>query len=255
MRSLYLAWQAPDTAPKSRAWFPVGRLDAPSVPDSNEPYRFRYIQGARKAHETVGFEPLMSFPEFDKDYTSEKLFPLFENRVMSHKRADFEEYVNWLGLTPEQADPISILSVSGGRRVTDNLHVFPKVEPDQSGLFRLRFFVHGLKYLTTDSKERAQNLQPGDQLQIMVEVNNPATGLAVILASDDYKMIGFAPRYLVADLIECIRDRPQLTAKVVKVNFGDAPLNQSLLVEYVGYQPRSHALLGGTDFTPLIGEA
>ena len=89
----------------------------------------------------------------------------------------------------------------------------------------------------------------------MVEINNPVTGLAVILASEDYKMIGFAPRYLVSDLIECIRDRPQLTARVVKVNFGDAPLNQSLLVEYVGHQPPSHALLGETDFTPLIGES
>ncbi len=33
------------------------------------------------------------------------------------------EYVSWLGLDPSHADPISILSVSGGNRVTDNLEL------------------------------------------------------------------------------------------------------------------------------------
>jgi hypothetical protein len=137
--------------------------------------------------------------------------------------------------------------------VTDDLHVFLKIEANEEGTFRLRFFVHGARYLPAESRRRAEELKAGDELRIMVEVNNPATGLAVALLSDDYKMMGFAPRYLVPDLVECVRDRPQLTAKVVKKNLGDAPLNQSILVEYTGQQPANHKLMDGPDFTPLIG--
>ncbi len=118
MKSLFLAWQGPKDCDRSRAWFPIGRLDAESSGPEVVSYRFRYTGGATRAQKEVGFEPLVSFPEFEEDYTSEKLFPLFHNRVISPKRADFPEFIEWLGLSREEADPISILSVSGGTRVT-----------------------------------------------------------------------------------------------------------------------------------------
>jgi hypothetical protein len=114
MKSLYLAWQAPSGSHRNRAWFPVGRLDASSPADDQQRYRFRYTEGARSAEREVGFRPLISFPDFQQDYTSENLFPLFQNRVLSPKRPDFPEYIEWLDMTREEADPISILSVSDG---------------------------------------------------------------------------------------------------------------------------------------------
>lgn len=201
----------------------------------------------------VGFEPLVSFPAFEQDYKSEKLFPLFHNRVLSRKREDFDEYIDWLGLTREEADPISILSVSGGFRVTDNLQTFPKVTADANGNFHLRFFAHGLRHLTEASRDRASSLKAGDKLRVMVEVNNPATRLAVTLHSDDYIMVGWAPRYLVDDLITCIPNAPEIEATVVKVNHGYAPLNQSILIEYSGRATEGYELMATPDFTPLIG--
>jgi len=99
MKSLYLAWQAPKDCNRSKAWFPIGRLDAESEDAGISSCRFRYIGGAARAAEEVGFEPLVSFPDFQEDYRSGKLFPLFHNRVISPKRADFAEYIDWLGLT------------------------------------------------------------------------------------------------------------------------------------------------------------
>lgn len=145
MRSLFLAWQAPDDATPSRAWFPVGRLDA--EPESHR-YRFLYTQGARRAEKEVGFTPLLAFPEFDKNYESKELFPLFENRVISPNRKDFEQYVHWLDLDQGKADPIDILSISGGERATDNLEVFPKVSADDEGNFKVKFFLHGLRHIS-----------------------------------------------------------------------------------------------------------
>lgn len=253
MKSLFLAWQAPKESQLPKAWFPIGRLDATTRGKDDVTYRFRYTHGAERAHEEVGFEPLVSFPRFEEDYRSEKLFPLFHNRVLSSKRADFAEYIDWLGLQPEEADPMNILSVSGGNRVTDKLQTFPKVEADAEGNFHLRFFAHGLRYLNEASIAKAQQLQAGEKLRIMVEVNNPATRLAVTLHSEEYTMIGWAPRYLVEDLVSCIPNAPEIEATVVKNNGINAPRNQSLLIEYAGKAPTDHKLMASADFTPLIG--
>ena len=253
MKSLFLAWQAPKDSPSSSAWFPIGRLDAESSDSEVTSWRFRYTGGAQRAQEEVGFEPLVSFPVFTEDYRSEKLFPLFHNRVLSSKRADFPEYIEWLGLSREQADPISILSVSGGKRVTDNLQTFPKVETGADGGFQLRFFAHGLRHLPQASRKRAEQLKPGEKLRVMIEVNNPATRRAATLHSEDYVMVGWAPRYLVEDLVSCIPKAPEIEATVVKVNDVHAPLNQFILVEYSGKVPNSHTLMSSQDFKPLIG--
>lgn len=253
MKSLYLAWQAPKDSKESCAWFPIGRLDAESAGAEVTSCRFRYTGGAERAQREVGFEPLVSFPEFKEDYRSEKLFPLFHNRVLSSKRDDFSEYIEWLGLTREQADPISILSVSGGARVTDNLQTFPKVEADPDGSFRMRFFAHGLRHLTEASQKRAKLLIPGEKLRAMIELNNPATRLALTLHADDYVMVGWAPRYLVDDLVTCISKAPEIEVSVVKVNHLHAPLKQSILVEYSGKVPENHHFMSSPDFTPLIG--
>ena len=72
MKTLYLAWQDSES---SRAWFPVGQLDA----DVERPlYRFRYIGGARRAQEIAGFPLLIEFPSLEEDYQSSELFPLFQ---------------------------------------------------------------------------------------------------------------------------------------------------------------------------------
>jgi len=253
MKSLYLAWQAPEESNRSKAWFPIGRLDAESSTEEETSYRFRYIGGAKRAEKEVGFEPLVSFPDFQHDYRAGKLFPLFHNRVLSSKRADFPEYIDWLDLSREEADPISILSVSGGVRVTDKLQTFPKVEADADGNFHLRFFSHGLRHLDDASRKAAKALKSGDKLRIMVEVNNPATRLAVTVHNQDYVMVGWAPRYLVEDLVKCIPMAPEIEATVAKVNAEHAPLNQSLLVEYSGRAPENYHLMSTPDFSPLVG--
>ena len=249
MKSLYLAWQAPTDSASSRAWFPVGRLDAD--PDA-EHYRFRYTQGAVNAQRDVGFSPLLAFPDFRRDYESDELFPLFKNRVLSPKRTDFGEYIRWLDLDRGNADPITILSVSGGERVTDDLEVFPKVTADADGNFGVRFFLHGLRHLGEAAIARASQLEVGEALQIMVEVNNPVTRTALCLFTSDYQMIGWAPRYLVEDLVTGVPNAPKLSARVARINDVAAPLNQRILIDYSGRAPVGQQPMSTPDFTPLF---
>jgi len=115
MRTLFLAWQDP----KSRRWYPVGRLAS-----SNQLYSFQYTKGAEQAA-AAGFQPLASFPELRTIYVSEHLFPLFTNRILPHSRPEYGDYLKWLSVPPSERDPVVILSRSGGQRVTDTLEVFP----------------------------------------------------------------------------------------------------------------------------------
>ena len=249
MKSLFLAWQAPADSKQPRAWFPIGRLDA----DVEQPrYQFCYTRGALKAKAEAGFGPLFAFPELNTVYESKDLFPLFQNRVLSPKRSDFQDYIRWLDLDRGQADPISILSVSGGERVTDNLEVFPKINTDVDGNFTVRFFLHGLRHLGEAAIQRALQLTQGESLRIAVELNNPVTRLAVTLSTEEYQMIGWTPRYLVDDLIRCVPNAPELSATVARINSNDAPLNQRILIDFHGRTQDGTELMATPDFRPLV---
>jgi hypothetical protein len=246
-KTLFLAWQ--DKA-RTRQWFPVGRLD---VQQTGPNYRFAYLRGAERARLEGGFEPLVDFPDLKGRYEASDLFPLFQNRVLTPGRLDFPEYLRHLDL-PEQADPIEILSVDGGYRATDSFEVFPKIERRADGSFRCRFFLHGWRHVSPASQLRLARLQPGEELVAAIEVNNPATFLAVQVQTRDYHMIGWTPRYLVGDLINAIARSPaKLEAQVVKVNPAPAPSKQRVLIEFLGYWPVDYEPMSGDDFKSLAG--
>lgn len=243
-RTLFLAWQDNQS---SRAWFPVGRLDA----DVERPlYRFRYIGGAEKAKQEVGFLLLVEFPELKKDYRSSELFPLFRNRVMNPARPDLEEYLFSLDLTSE-ADPIEILSANGGRRVTDAYEVFPKLDKQADGSFTCRFFLHGWRHTNEAAKDRISSLEPGEELYVTLELTNPATGMAVQIQTTDYYMVGWTPRYLVPDLVAAMEEAPEYSAHVVRVNSHPISSNQHVLIEMRGSWNR-HEPMSDADFQPLV---
>lgn len=246
MRSLYLAWQDKG---KTRAWYPIGRLDA----DINEPiFKFGYLKGAERAYNEAGFQPLDAFPNFEERYVSSDLFPLFRNRIMNRGRNDFEEYLKLMDLDHSKADPITILEVSGGTRRTDNLEVFPKISKNENGEFKTRFFLKGWRYVNEYSKNRVEQLAGGEELRVSIELNNPATDLAVQLQSNDYCMVGWTPRYLVNDILDCIsKNHLDIHAKVVKVNPAPAPSQERILIEMNGKWPDGYEPMNGPDFKKL----
>ena len=242
-KTLFLAWQEKE----KRQWFPVGRLDA----DVNGSlYRFRYIGGAKRAAKDAGFEPLLDFPSLLKDYRSSELFPLFRNRVIAPGRSDRADYLTNLDL-PEHADPVEILSVNGGSRVTDTYEVFPKLVKRADGSFTCRFFLHGWRHVNQAAQERIDRLTKDEKLYITLELTNPATALAVQIQTTDYHMIGWAPRYLVADLVKAMAESPRYAAHVVRVNPQPAPSKQRVLIEMSG-RWEAHKPMNNADFKPLV---
>jgi hypothetical protein len=247
MRTLFLAWQ--DTA-STRAWYPIGRLDADL---KKSRFQFGYTRGAQIAHEKAGLQPLDSFPDFHTHYESSELFPLFRNRILGEGRTDFKEYLKQLDLSPENADPLRILALTGGERQTDNLEVFPKIQRHRDGGFRCRFFLHGWRHVNADAQQRLLQLKRGDHLRVALELNNPATVLGVqVETPDDYYMIGWSPRFLVRDLFEAICQSPDdITATVVRMNPSPAPAKQRVLIEIRGRWPESYEPMSTQEFQLL----
>ena len=244
-KALFLGWQDKQ---RSRQWFPVGRLDADV---GRSEYRFRYTGGAQRACHEAHFLPAIDFPELREDYRSSELFPLFKNRVMAPGRPDFAGYLQTLDL-PEQADPVEILSVDGGYRVTDAFEVFPKIEKGADGSFRCRFFLHGWRHVNSTAQDRIYALEANEELYVTLELTNPATRLAVQIQTLDYHMIGWAPRYLVNDLTKAMAESPgTYAACVVRVNPLPAPSKQRLLIEMTGNWG-SHEPMTDKDFEPLV---
>lgn len=247
-RTFFLAWQ---DKVETRQWFPVGRLD---VDVEAEDYRFRYTGGARRAQAEVGYPLAVEFPELERDYRSSALFPTFRNRIMSPRRPDFAEHVRRLGLT-EQADPFELLSVNGGRRVTDANEVFPKLVKNADGRFTCRFFLHGWRHTSAASHSRIDDLQADEKLMIALELTNPTGHPAVQIQTADYCMIGWAPRYLVSDLAAAMAESTgSYAAHVVHVNRQPAPQSQRVLIEMSG-RWETHEPMTGEDFQPLAGQA
>ena len=251
MKTLFVAWQQQS----KRGWHPVGRLDADVAAGL---YRFRYLQGAVDAAEHFGFVPFDSFPDIEGDYVAGELFSFFANRLQNSSQPGFHEYLRRLDLATEDGeafDPIEVLAVSEGRRATDNLEIFPRVTRTSDRPFHIKFFLHGWRYLPADRAQRVLALQPGDELRVAIETNNPATGIAVQLQSDDLVVIGYAPRYLVPDLAQVIfQCSGPVSATVSRLNLPPAPPSQRLLISFEGCWPEDYEPMSNEQFQVLVGD-
>ena len=244
-QTLFLAWHG---ASENHLWFPVGRLDA-DIRNAN--YRFRYTRGAKRAQEEAGYSSLMEYRNLAQDYRSLELFPLFQNRVMSPSRPDFKSYLQSLDLE-EDTNPIEILAINGGERVTDRYEVFPLPVRQFDGSYLFRFFLHGWRYASSAAQERLRKLEPGEELRVAFELNNPLTGQGVQIQTADYHMIGWAPHYLVDDFAKAMNDGPgRYVARAVKLNPQPIPSKQRLLVE-LRCRWNQHEPMSGPDYEPLV---
>lgn len=252
MQTLFLSWQ---TGKPNYWWFPVGRLDIMHESDEREEYRFRYIRGAEQARESANFPGLVEFPDMGWGYKFDRLFPVFQNRVTQRRRPDFPDHMRDLGLSVD-ATPFEMLSVSGGRRVTDPYGVFPKLGKNPDGSFSCRFFLYGSRHVTPQVQERIKNLKEGEPLHVAMELTNQAAGLALQIQTEDYCRIGWAPRFLIAELAAAAAKSCEYSARVLQNNFNHPSTigpfaNQQILIEMRGNWG-DHEPMSGPELQPLV---
>jgi hypothetical protein len=237
MKTLFLAWQ--DSI--SRAWFPVGRLTY----DKNW-YQFVYIKGAEIAKDRFGFRGIF-FTEHDfyKIYRSRELFPVFSSRTMPRSRPDYPDFLRWQNLSQNEDNPMTLLSRSGGKKLTDNYEVFPYPEREENGFYHLYFFLRGLRYMPPENNDRITKLEVGESLYFLHDSQNDFDGNALMLRTKDFYLLGFCPRYL--DVFLLLQNNPNLVeVKVERVNLPPAPLSMRVLCHLIikddNYRPFSSSM-------------
>nr|VFK07833.1 MAG: HIRAN domain-containing protein [Candidatus Kentron sp. LPFa] len=240
MKALYLAWQDPQT----RRWYTVGRLGR-----ENGHYLFCYTRGALVP---PGFGYLGRMRDKYQAYHSDKLFPLFANRLLNTSRPEYPDYLAWMGMD-DTASELELLGRSGGHRATDQLCVYPEVEPDEQGRMALYFFSHGVRYLSDNEQETLSRLKPGEALQLTPEEDNPHDPHALLLETVESVRLGYCPRYLNQDL-QLIQQQAALRLTVEKINL-DAPLQFRLLCKAVFVSPQGFDLYAKEEHQPLAAMA
>jgi len=230
MNTLFLAWQ--DQA-GTRRWFVIGRLDR-----TGEGYQFQYVNQVHTAL-SHGFQLLPEFEFLEDKYQSNRLFPLFENRLLSRARPDYAEFLDRLALSAQDDDPMNVLARTEGLRTTDSFEVFPKPEPDPDGNYHLVFFARGVRHLPSETEEFIQSLHPGDRLDIIPDTGSEFDCNALLMCGDGTK-VGWVPRYLCPDVKRLESDAPQtLDVRVERVNPAPAPVQQRLLCSLTAPWPSS----------------
>ena len=220
-QTLFLAWQDYE----SRVWFPIGRLTFDGAR-----YQFVYIKGAKDAEQQCGFQSLISFPQWDKVYYSDHLFPIFANRLMSRSRPEYKSFIERLNVPLEEDDPMVLLARSEGKRETDSLTVFPCPEPNQEGKYELHFFAHGLRYLPPGAIALIEQFEVGDKLWLAHEFQNEYDTRALTLHTKDHHIVGYCPRYLSRLVFDVLMQSPNLVdVRVERINGFPTPLKFRLL--------------------------
>ena len=228
MSTLFLNWQEPST----RRWYVIGRLDQPQGPEG--PFTFGYTGGVRGALD-AGFTPIVSFPSIEQQYTSDEMFALFDNRVLPKNRPEYDDYIKWLSLSPEQATPFAILARSGGTSVSDSLEVFPEPERLDDGTYTFHFFVRGLRHQAEASSPRAEDLAEGEHLLLMPDVQNPFDPTAFALRTAetfrrDMHLLGYLPRYIAGEVQKWSwKEISEATVSVARINPAPAPSHLRIL--------------------------
>jgi len=249
VRTLFLAWQDPG----QRSWYTVGRLD-----QSNGTYVFRYTKGAEAAQER-GFDPIVSFPDLYRTYESDEIFPLFANQVLSRNRPEFDDFIEWLSIPKDEADPVVILARTGDQ-VTDTLEIFPYPAQRSENTYVVHFFVRGLRHQSSCAIERVQELAPGDPLRLMPDVQNEHDTNACMLRTAEREerpkhLMGYLPRYLARELAQLSWGQMASTkAEVVRVNPSPAPVQFRILCRLKMNWTSDRAPFDAAVYQPLDGE-
>jgi hypothetical protein len=228
MKALFVAYQ--DTV--SRTWRPVARLT-----HDGKLYHFAYTSGAK---ELPNFVPFGRMNELNAEYVSEQLFPLFANRLLPKSRPEYQDYLNWLGLTPVSHDAFEELARTGGLRATDTLELIPCPEPTSTNQYEIYFFCRGLRHLPTVSQARSLALNKGEQLYLMPDPQNSSDEMALLLRTNDpVSLVGYVPRYYSAEFSRLISLVGWAATKVTveKVN-PEAPIQYRVLCKLTAPWPK-----------------
>jgi hypothetical protein len=214
VRSLFVAWQQPET----RRIFPVARL---SRRRSGE-YELRYI-GAVWAAREHGFLGLPGFEDLEAIHVTPSLPELFVQRAPQRRRAP----PAGASAAGEQLDaaPVALFVRREPGAPPERLEAFAPPLRAADGRRWGVFDARGVGR-SPGTEQVAQALVPGERLELRPEPDNPYNPHALRILRADGAAVGYAPDYLANELaaVGGRADQLELTlSDVQRVTFAPAP--------------------------------
>lgn len=176
---LYLVWRSG----KIGRQYIVGQLT------KNSRYEFRYCDEVENAVKE-GFEPLLCFPDLNRQYEDEKLFSVFSSRLPDKKRKNIKDIF---------IDPI----LDGEKDLT-----------------RI-FFIAGVRhYLECEGDDclRAIELTRGDKIFLKKDSENIYDKNAVQVFDYSGKILGYIPRYYSESVAKLLEAEKKIVCHVYSVD-------------------------------------
>lgn len=220
-KTIYLASKEPDS---KGSWFVIGVLN-----QQDDLFSFYYTNGVKKLK---NFSPFYGMEDLDEVYKSSVLFPIFQNRLMSKNRPEYNNFINWLGLNSKESSPLEVLALTGGVRATDSYEIFYNIDVDAKGYFEHVFFAHGVRHF---SEINVKTLTKGEKLKLVLDIQNEHDCHAVLIRKDEPSIsLAYCPRYLSKNIYDLLKEAPEDISVTVELVNEDAPKAYSLLCKMVG---------------------
>ena len=191
---LYLIWKSGESGKQ----YIVGQLT------KNSRYEFEYCEEIKEAVKD-GFVPLLCFPNLNKVYSDERLFPVFSSRLPDKKRKDIRQILGKYVM--EKYDEYLLLKRSGARLPIDGLEFIDPILDVDENILRI-FYIAGVRHcLNCEGIDclKAIKVTRGDEVFLKRDLENKYDEYAVQMLDYSRNLLGYVPRYYsksVAKLIE-----------------------------------------------------
>lgn len=176
---LYLIWKNPQT----RIRYNVGFLK------KNDKYEFQYDKNIKECIDK-GFDLLVSFPDINKKYVSDKIFPEFLSRIPGPTRVDIEEILNKYNL--KSYDAFELLKRSGAKTSLDTLEFIDPILNFKSKNIIREFYIAGTRYYC--ERNNGEKINIGDKVMLEFEPSNRFDKYAIKMNINGLH-VGYMPKY------------------------------------------------------------
>lgn len=199
---------------KTGARIEVGHLS------KNGSYEFIYIKNNLEKALKKGFEAFVAFPDFDKSYKNDEVFPVFSSRLPDKRRKDISVILEKYNLT--NYDAFELLRANGGKLPTDSLEFVDPIFYNPNEDVTREFFIAGTRHRELCNPQSYPecilnvDLEKGEELIVFREKDNEHDPNAVLLLKNSIgkEKIGYVPAYYVEAVSEAIVHNQKITCRV-----------------------------------------
>src|SRR5699024_10183639 len=204
---LYLIWKDPTT----RQNFIVGKLS------HEKDYEFWYCEESELAMEN-GWGGLEPFPDKEKVYKSEVMFPVFSSRLPDPKRRDIKNILDKYRLS--SYDPYELLKKNSGKLPIDTYEFVWPIFPDDETVQR-DSYVMEIRHVAKSEGKQCYCLAPvkyGDNLFFLPEPYYEKVHNSILVITESGEKIGYVPRYYNESILKRLSSGSTYSCKVLEVN-------------------------------------